>query len=301
MKKFIGSGVTIAAIAAGVVAIWLLPPLIVESDHICPTDRSTAIAAARQTVLWMLGGAIALVGLFFTWQRDRVAAGRARLDRDANLTARFTEAVSQLGHEKRAIRVGGVYALERIAFDSERDRQTILDTLAAYLRDDGMRAQDTPAPVDVIAAGPVIGRITRMSRPEHPTDLHGAHFIGADLRGAHLAGANLSRADVRGANFTDAELAKADFSGAFGQRSQLRRTGLRGANLREAQFHAAVLDDADLREADLTGAKLEGASFTGADLRGALFPRSQLEFTSLSESQILALTLVDDPPERPEK
>lgn len=295
MKQLLGVGVTLAIVVCGCLIIWLLPPLLVEADGICTADRATAIAAARQTVLWALGGAIAIVGLYFTWRRDQVATRRAQLDRDANLTSRFTDAVSQLGNEKPAIRVGGVYALERIAMDSDRDRQTILDTLAAYVQDHGKRKPDAPAPVDVVAAASVIGRITQVSAPQHPTDLHQAHFMEANLKGANLAHADLSYADLRAATFEGANLSGIDAQRASGWKLNLSHASLRGANLRGASLGSAVFDYADLSEADFTGATLPGASFTGTNLASTRFPRSQLEVVLLSGKQLREIILVEDP------
>src|SRR5215208_1920659 len=43
------------------------------------------------------------------------------------ITERFTRAIDQLGSEKLEIRLGGIYALERIAKDSPRDHLQILE------------------------------------------------------------------------------------------------------------------------------------------------------------------------------
>src|SRR5215217_4967771 len=51
------------------------------------------------------------------------------------ITERFTRAIDQLGSEKLEIRLGGIYALERIARDSpERDYSTVIEVLTAYVR-----------------------------------------------------------------------------------------------------------------------------------------------------------------------
>jgi hypothetical protein len=51
------------------------------------------------------------------------------------LTERFTRAVEQLGNkESLTIRLGGIYALERIAQDSERDHWTVMEVLCSFVR-----------------------------------------------------------------------------------------------------------------------------------------------------------------------
>ena len=51
-----------------------------------------------------------------------------RLTREGQLTDRFTRAVEQLGNADVAVRVGGIYALGRIAEESITERAAIADT-----------------------------------------------------------------------------------------------------------------------------------------------------------------------------
>src|SRR5215217_223798 len=60
------------------------------------------------------------------------------------ITERFTRAIDQLGSEKLQIRLGGIYALERIAWDSpERDYSTVMEVLTAYVRENTSQAPGT--------------------------------------------------------------------------------------------------------------------------------------------------------------
>jgi hypothetical protein len=52
-----------------------------------------------------------LLGAFFTWRQLQIS-------REGQVTDRFTRAVDQLGHPEVDVRLGGIYALERIAKDS---------------------------------------------------------------------------------------------------------------------------------------------------------------------------------------
>lgn len=266
---------------------WQLPPVVVGTD--LPGGKAgaeaklVATAAARQDMLWIAGGILAIVTLLFTWRRDRLAQRRADLDRDANFTSRYTEAIAQLGSESVAIRLGGVYALERIARDSERDRQTILDVLAAYLRHNSPhREAALDLTVDSAAVALVLGRITRLSRPTSPVDLSGANLFGAELSRANLWGANLAGASLSGANLAGAYLGRANLSGANLIRARLRhanlvRARLPRADLTGANLSYADLEQADLHRADLTGASVVQANLTRADLTEAQLLGAQLE------------------------
>jgi hypothetical protein len=64
------------------------------------------------------------------------------LSREGHVTDRYTSAVSQLGSDSPYVRVGGIYALERIGHDSHRDRKTIIYVLGAFIRE---RSRTHPA------------------------------------------------------------------------------------------------------------------------------------------------------------
>lgn len=90
----------------------------------------------------LIGGAAAGIGLLLAGRRTKAANHQADAALKQSETAfqslvteRFTKAVEQLGHDNRAVRLGAIYALERIAKDSARDHDTIVETLAAYIRE----------------------------------------------------------------------------------------------------------------------------------------------------------------------
>lgn len=214
---------------------------------------TTAITANRQAVLFAIGGVIAVITLLISFSKHS-------LERDSNWTGRYTEAIAQLGEESLPIRLGGIYALERIAQDSLRDRQTILDVLCAFLR------HSCPVPpareavvlpelgADISAAVAVIRRITLLSKPRTPVNLDGTrlgHF--ADFRDANFEGASLSKclwddANLSGANLRNADIHHTDLSGAK----------LRGVNLSGAQLILVELKQADMSKANLTGSRIFG-------------------------------------------
>jgi hypothetical protein len=76
--------------------------------------------------------------------------GTFNLSREGQITDRFTKAIEQLGSlddkgkPKLEIRLGGIYALERIARDSERDHTVIMEVLTTYVREHSPRKADDP-------------------------------------------------------------------------------------------------------------------------------------------------------------
>ena len=57
------------------------------------------------------------------------------LSREGHVTDRYSKAIEQLGSEHLGVRVGAIYALERVMIDSPRDHPTTVEVLAAFLRE----------------------------------------------------------------------------------------------------------------------------------------------------------------------
>src|SRR5918998_1171927 len=120
-----------------VVFLWFVPQLQGEyfSPKVPDKERPALVNEYRRTWSQIIGGFALLLGLYFTWRRVEISQNQ-------QVTERFTRAIDQLGasdddgNPRLEIRLGGIYALERIARDSpERDYQTIVEILTAYIRE----------------------------------------------------------------------------------------------------------------------------------------------------------------------
>ena len=78
-------------------------------------------------------------------------------------TDRYNAAITNLGSRSIDIRLGGIYALQRLMQDSPRDQPTIIAVLCAFVRDRTMptrKPQKPPTirpPTDIQAALTVVG------------------------------------------------------------------------------------------------------------------------------------------------
>ena len=178
----------------------------------------------------------------FKWQRDH-ATRQIDLMQSGQITDRFMRAIEQLGSSSSQVRIGAVFALERIARESPGDRPHIVSTLAALVRERlpasaagergyvqvlMQRAPDAQAALTALCRPPLsedrrdsaeIGGLN-LSR----TDLRRASLKNADLRGANLWAARLENADLRGADLTDGNLNNAYF-GTISRASQVSSAG----------------------------------------------------------------------------
>jgi hypothetical protein len=89
-------------------------------------------------VVQALGGIAVLIGIYFAWANLKTTQiGRAetlRLTNEGQITDRFTKAIDQLGSPKLELRLGEIYALERIARDSEKNHWPIMEVLTTFVR-----------------------------------------------------------------------------------------------------------------------------------------------------------------------
>ena len=302
IRRLVGG---IAAVVLALAIAWAL--LVPGADWLARQDVAsakgpllqTARDAARGRLLTLAAGLFAVGALWYT-------ARNFTLSREGQVTDRYTKAIEQLGSGKLDVQIGGIYALERVARDSARDRPTVMEVLAAFIREHsleqwppsdpgaGERARSTRP--DVQAAVTVVGR-RDAKRDMLLIDLTGAHLRGATLTCAHLDGADLTRAHLDGADLTRAHLRRAYFFSATLTGAILIRADLRGADLRGADLDGADLSRADLRDAVLTGTNptradlidpdlidadyidadhIDAATFTAADLTGAWWPGDAL-------------------------
>jgi hypothetical protein len=204
--------------------------------------------------------------------------------REGQITERYTKAVDQLGSDKPDVRVGAIYALERIAISSGRERRTIVEVLTAYVQGHApwppkeseqpsvqMAPKDLHRLVtwspDVQAAMTVIAR--RNVEGDHDELLN---LVGVDLRMAELADAHLNGAILRDSSLQRIILARADL-----RRADLARSNLEGADLRDADLSRARLRRANLRSVDFGGAQLKSADLEHSDLQLAILHGANLE------------------------
>jgi excisionase family DNA binding protein len=125
---------------SGVIAVTFLVVVAVLWVLVQPETTNQRISFF-QTVGGIVGGSALLFGLYFTAQALQV-------NREGQITERFTRAIDQLGATDEAtgkprleIRLGGIYALERIARDSpKRDYSTVMEVLTAYVRENTTQA-----------------------------------------------------------------------------------------------------------------------------------------------------------------
>jgi hypothetical protein len=294
----------------GVLAVVVVfaPPWFVDNDSLAGLKAQNEV---RTTLLQGVAGSLLAIGAYFTYRQLHTT-------REGQITERYTRAIDQLGHSELDVRIGGIYALERIARDSSSDRQTIGEVLSAFIRSHAPWPPSRPrqyvatAPIeevpdlnerapDVQAGLTVLGRggFAPPTRDDGLylalADLRRAYLIEFNLEAANLYGVNLERAFVVGARLDGVNLNKAHchgtlFIGASLDGAYLQEATLEESSLQRASLEEASLEGANLGNASLEGANLKGANLKGANVRGAILKGANLERANLDKAQANART-----------
>jgi hypothetical protein len=283
-----------------------------ESDYY--SVQLKAQQESFKTIAQALAGMVVLIGLGFTGWNTRIAQKNMKIAEDGKITDRFSKAVEQLGNDKLEIRLGGIYALERIAIDSEKDHQQVMEVLTAFVRDKSSRRENenhepasqlilpvgnwhTPTSkrklpcTDIQAILTIIGRrnSAHIKREKWKIDLSRTYLSDAYLIRANLEKVNFERATLKRAQLCYANLKGARFIFANLEKADLFEANLEKAALVMTNFERASLANTNLKKAILTNANLKGAGLEEANLKGALFLDANLEGANLEGAKNLEL------------
>jgi hypothetical protein len=250
--------------------LWVIPEANIRYEYgfskTSLKEVTEAVSDKRRTIFQLVGGIGLLLTAIIAWRRMTATEKTLAVTQEGKATDLFVEAIKLLGEsgdDKLAMRLGGIYALERIARTSRDDHGPIMEILTAYVREKaphrGPIAEKVkgaleipPDPnsaikADIQAILTVLGRRTLANdRKGNRLDLHGTNLREANLKGANLRDVNFFSTNLSWSYLEDADLRGALFSDSF-----LWNARLRGAKLAGANFYMAGLCQADLRGTNL--------------------------------------------------
>jgi len=161
------------------------------------------------------------------------------------------------------VRIGSIYALERIAQDSHRDHIQVMEILCAYIRENAPVTSLEPTEPEFFRAVPrtdiqtaisVIGR-----RNKKQIDLEWLHEFRLDLRNTDLSGV-----DFRGG----------DFSAAMFHSCRLEACLFDHCTLKGTHFSSSLLNFSTFSRAELKGTRFDHAIINRPVGGGSLMPMS---------------------------
>ncbi|QKV74128.1 pentapeptide repeat-containing protein [Amycolatopsis sp. Hca4] len=212
-------------------------------------------------------GSGGVVALYLSWRRqhsteadldnrERTLAHQEHDAAERRLTELYLKAVEQLGSPQAAVRHGGLYALERVAQDNPRQRQTVVNVICAYLRNPYVPPPETSGPRPLGVRRPLL-RSTAVRRTLTPV-----------VGGAHVRENQLQEREVR---LTAQRILKFHLLPGMDTFWHDIEIDLTGATLIGFSFNNCTMATAAFNGATFTGAAwFVQATFT----RGAWFGRA---------------------------
>ncbi len=354
------AAILIGGFLYAVIALWLLGHFVHALIDAAPDGHKfEGIRNVGLILVAVVGGPFVLYRSWVLGRQAKTAEAQAALAEDRNFSDLFTKAVEQLGADKTVkrqarnrngalaydengipimqetteanveVRLGAIYALQRISRASEKDHIPVMETLCAYIRENAIGGEP-----DVFPDGELPKRQSDESledrlaliqtRSQNLRDFFGpVKTLRSDIRAAltvigqrdaarrayekaqdfrlNFRRANLQRADLVKVDFEGADLSEASLQGA-----NLHRANMEGANLSFAQINGAYLNDTIMEEADCSFAKMQGASLSeakiaranlfgvameGAELINTHMERADLSFATMGGANLFKVRL----------
>jgi len=228
---------------------WLFANLASEAGE----QLSTSI---RNYAL-IIGG---FLGLLFAFQRLQIAER-------GQVTERFSKAVEHIGDKENvSVRIGGLYALEKIALDSEKERATIQKVIASFIR--------RPPYLDK-------SKTTISSNLNDCPDIHIAIKIFRDLNNSSDSYPDLSNARLEYLDLSRLDLSKLNFTGA-----SFKGSSLKYANLNKSNFVTSDFEKSDLSNVSVHSTNFMNTDFTKSILFQSTIKDCCLSFSKFEEAEI---------------
>ena len=193
---------------------------------------------------------------------------------------RFNNAITLIGSDNVATRLGAIYALDHIAKDTYNKEKsytkTIFQILCSYIRETTSNKNYEIKHKPSVEIQTIIDLLFKSHKnnfngyTELKADLSYSYLCGADFSyahckhlffmGAHCEGVYFMGAHCEGANFMYANCKRVFFKGA-----KFKRALFNGANCAYANFSYFSCEGADFSYADCYGADFSHADCAGAD------------------------------------
>jgi hypothetical protein len=241
---------TASLLALGGISYVWVPEWLTNEHRFDKSDQYfTFLAATRASTATALGAAITLMGataafvtVFATYRTYRAA-------QDKHASDVLAKATEMLSSTDVSIRLGGVYALRRLAKTSPDDYVPVFDILTGFVR--------TKYPV---SAEPITESETKPGSSRCPVDVHAVLNTIGERCWKKKEDAS-ERHDLSYARFEDAWCVRCDFSRMY---------------FWEAHLDAVNFTRADLRASDFTRARLVDCNFEGALMESVVLDGAEL-------------------------
>ena len=232
-------------------------------------ERKESNSTTIRNMGLLIGGFIAIP--LAVW-RSIVAHRQAQTAQRGLRNERYQKGAEMLSSEFLPVRLGGIFALQRLAEeDPEQYHVQIMRLLCAFVRrPTGHKSVGVFEIRSLLEDIRAIVEIIRTRSEVNITLEKEKNLLGLELEGARLPHSYFREADLSGSHFFSADLSGAVFM---------------NANLTGAYLYGADLSDADLSGANLSGANLADANLSGTSFHVGVHPAKGLTQTQLNQAR----------------
>ncbi|MCA8835572.1 MAG: pentapeptide repeat-containing protein, partial [Proteobacteria bacterium] len=264
-------------------------------DIFSPFDMSKIKSIEANFALAFVGtitGLVALFGGIIAILRSETNEREATTAEQGLITDRINKATEGLGKKDGKdpvieVRLGALYALERISQDSLRDHVQIMEILCAYIRYNSplpdkkieidQLSKQKPPREDIQAALNIIGRRDRGINGKNRIKKEAAEGYRINLSECNLFSAQLNNANLNGAIFHD---------------TRMERVTIKNTKLIGSEFIFTSMRWIDIRDTDLSDSYIFTSDMSRGSIRDSIFTRAQLEILDLEHTFIKTAKII---------
>ncbi|MFF1721106.1 pentapeptide repeat-containing protein [Streptomyces sviceus] len=211
---------------------------------------------------------------------ERSSRQQAEISREGQVTERYVSAIRLIASDNQTEQLGGIYSLERIMRDSAKDHDTVVEVLAAFIRQHAKPTPEGTASSDPVQAA--LDVLARRPEREEPfeIDLRRTTLTGCTIEGADLRRLNLYMADLTDVTFQECDLSFSDMANTKLLRCRFSKCTLTRAELDNAKVTETYFLAGEAHQLSAVGAEFTGIRFRQMNLDGAFFDDAILHHTS---------------------
>lgn len=264
-----------ALFVAGVPSAVLISAFAPQIAEIPLRAEGEGLSAVLRNFGLVLGG---FLGLYLAFRRtntatrqQETAAEQQRLAEQGQITDRYAKAVEMLGNkENETVRIGALYALERIAIDSqERDAKNIKNLLATFMQEQTVTEQTK----DLIVAFEVLLNICRFGEQyelnhvsfegvqfhllRHGNEMAGINFRNCIFDNCEFHTIRLNDIEFKQCRFSDCEFIGGHYESCKFTRCKIRTSYFWFLVFRQCEFVGGYLFECGLLYVQFPKSKLE--------------------------------------------
>lgn len=190
------------------------------------------------------------------------------------------------------VRLGAVYALERVALDSKRDKNSIMRTIAAYIRnsiplsemESNYNINNRP---DIKAAIEVLGRFPVKSKTSVTYDLTRINLKNLQIRECRLESCDFTKSASDEFSIIESSLDESIFHEIKWFKFKAFRSSLNYTNFYKAEMNNSMLFNCEFNNVSASETNFRGLQSAGSKFISAKLHKTNLRNSSFRSTEII--------------